>query len=310
MKIVFLDAKTVGDDISLDILSEFGELITYSTTNENEKIKRVKDATIIITNKVVIDKEVIDSAKKLKLICIAATGMNNVDLEYANKKGILVKNVVGYSTESVVQHTFAMAFYLIEQLKFYDNFVKNKEWSKSKLFTSIKRPFFEIYGKRWGVIGLGTIGKRVAQVAQCFGCEVVYYSRKNQDKSFKYLDLDKLLSTSDIISIHTPLNNETQNLLNKNNLSKLKEKCILLNLGRGGIINEMDLAKIIDEKNIYVGLDVTKIEPIEEENPLLQIKNANRILITPHIAWTSKEARVRLIEGIANNIRDFLRKKI
>lgn len=310
MKIVFLDAKTVGDDISLDILSEFGELITYSTTNENEKIKRVKDATIIITNKVVIDKEVIDSAKKLKLICIAATGMNNVDLEYANKKGILVKNVVGYSTESVVQHTFAMAFYLIEQLKFYDNFVKNKEWSKSKLFTSIKRPFFEIYGKRWGVIGLGTIGKRVAQVAQCFGCEVVYYSRKNQDKSFKYLDLDKLLSTSDIISIHTPLNKETQNLLNKNNLSKLKEKCILLNLGRGGIINEMDLAKIIDEKNIYVGLDVTKIEPIEEENPLLQIKNGDRILITPHIAWTSKEARIRLIEGIANNIRDFLRKKI
>lgn len=310
MKIVFLDAKTVGDDISLDILSEFGELITYSTTNENEKIKRVKDATIIITNKVVIDKEVIDSAKKLKLICIAATGMNNVDLEYANKKGILVKNVVGYSTESVVQHTFAMAFYLIEQLKFYDNFVKNKEWSKSKLFTSIKRPFFEIYGKRWGVIGLGTIGKRVAQVAQCFGCEVVYYSRKNQDSSFKYLDLDTLLSTSDIISIHTPLNKETQNLLNKNNLSKLKEKCILLNLGRGGIINERDLAKIIDEKNIYVGLDVTKIEPIEEENPLLQIKNANRILITPHIAWTSKEARVRLIEGIANNIRDFLRKKI
>lgn len=310
MKIVFLDAKTVGDDISLDILSEFGELITYSTTNENEKIKRVKDATIIITNKVVIDKEVIDSAKKLKLICIAATGMNNVDLEYANKKGILVKNVVGYSTESVVQHTFAMAFYLIEQLKFYDNFVKNKEWSKSKLFTSIKRPFFEIYGKRWGVIGLGTIGKRVAQVAQCFGCEVVYYSRKNQDSSFKYLDLDTLLSTSDIISIHTPLNKETQNLLNKNNLSKLKEKCILLNLGRGGIINEMDLAKIIDEKNIYVGLDVTKIEPIEEENPLLQIKNGDRILITPHIAWTSKEARVRLIEGIANNIRDFLRKKI
>ncbi len=310
MEIVVLDAKTLGSDVDLNILKEFGELTVYDTTSKDETLNRVKEADIIVTNKVVIDKEIIDGAKNLKLICVAATGMNNIDLEYAKEKGVEVKNVVGYSTESVVQHTFALAFYLIEQLRYYDDYVKNKKWSTSDIFTCLDRPFFEIYGKRWGIIGLGTIGKRVAEVAKSFGCNVVYYSTsgKNIDNEFKHIPLDALLCTSDIISIHASLNEKTKNLLNKTNLSKLKDNAVLLNLGRGGIINEDDLAKIIDEKNILLGLDVTQKEPIKEDNPLLKIKNKDRLFITPHIAWTSVEARERLVLGIAKNIEEFLKK--
>ena len=312
MKIVVLDAKTLGCDVDLNILKEFGQLEIYETTSKDETKNRVKDADIIVTNKVVIDKNIMDEAKNLKLICIAATGMNNVDLNYAQKKGITVKNVVGYSTYSVVQHTFAMAFYLIEHLREYDDFVKNKDWSRSDIFTCLNWPFFEIHNKRWGIIGLGTIGKKVAEVAKSFGCDVVYYSTsgKNIDSNYKHVPLDSLLCTSDIISIHAPLNEKTENLLNKTNLIKLKDKAILLNLGRGGIINEEDLAKIVDEKEIYVGLDVTKKEPIEPDNPLLKVKNKNRILITPHIAWTSIEAREKLVLSIVKNIEDFLEGEI
>ncbi|WP_281951841.1 D-2-hydroxyacid dehydrogenase [Nitrosophilus kaiyonis] len=311
MKIVVLDAKTLGCDVNLDILKEFGELIVFDTTKYEETIDRIKDADIVVTNKVILDKQILESAKNLKLICIAATGMNNVDLNYAKTKNIEVKNVVGYSTESVVQHTFALAFYLIEHLKKYDEFVKSKSWSSSDIFTCLNWPFFEIHNKRWGIIGLGTIGKRVAQVAKSFGCEVVYYSTsgKNLDNEFKHIPLDTLLCTSDIISIHAPLNEKTQNLLNKTNIIKLKNRAVLLNLGRGGIINEEDLAKIVDEKEIYVGLDVTQKEPIDKNSPLLNLKNQDRVFITPHIAWTSIEARERLLMGIVKNIEEFLEGK-
>lgn len=310
MKIVVLDAKTLGCDIDLDILKEFGDVEIYETTKKEETLDRVKNADIVVTNKVVIDKDIMDNAKNLKLICVAATGMNNIDLDYAKTKNIEVKNVVGYSTESVVQHTFALAFYLIERLKKYDEFVKSKEWSKSDIFTCLTWPFFEIHGKRWGIIGLGSIGKRVAQVAKSFGCDVVYYSTsgKNIDNEFKHIPLDALLCTSDIISIHAPLNEKTKNLLNRTNLYKLKDKAVILNLGRGGIINEEDLAKIVDEKDILVGLDVTENEPIKEDNPLLNVKKIDNIFITPHIAWTSVEARERLIMGIVRNIEEFLEK--
>ena len=312
MKIVVLDAKTLGTDVDLNILKEFGELTVYDTTPKDKTLNRVKEADIVVTNKVVIDKEIIDGAKNLKLICVAATGMNNIDLEYAKEKKVEVRNVVGYSTQSVVQHTFALAFYLIEQLRYYDDYVKNKNWSKADIFTCLDRPFFEIYSKRWGIIGLGTIGKRVAKVAKSFGCDVVYYSTtgKNIDNEFKHIPLDTLLCTSDIISIHAPLNEKTKNLLNKTNLSKLKNNAVLLNLGRGGIVNEEDLAKIIDEKNILVGLDVTYNEPIKMDNPLLKVKNKDRLFISPHIAWTSVEARERLVLGIVKNIEEFLGKEI
>lgn len=307
MKIVILDAATLGD-VDFSLFERFGEVQVYQTTLPSERIERIKDADIVVTNKVVIDKEAIDNAPNLKLICVAATGMNNIDLKYAQRKGIAVKNVAGYSTESVVQHTFGMALYLIEQLRYYDEYVKSGQWSDSGLFTCIDRPFFEIFGKRWGIIGLGAIGKRVAQVASSFGCDVVYHSTSGQnlDQPYEHLPLDTLLCTSDIVSIHAPLNEKTRNLIGLSELQKLSDKAVLLNLGRGGIIDEEALAKVIDQKEIYVGLDVTQTEPIPKDSPLLHIKHKKRLLITPHIAWTSIEARERLIAGIIENIEEFL----
>ncbi len=307
MKIVVLDAKTLGDS-DLGALERFGDVTIYPTTTPDQRLKRIEEADIVVTNKVVIDKELMQKANNLGLICVAATGMNNIDLDAAKELGIVVKNVAGYSTTSVVQHTFAMAFYLIEQLRYYDEYVKSGKWSESGLFTCIDRPFFEIAGKRWGIIGLGTIGKEVARVARSFGAEVVYYSTSGLNSSCDYerVGLEELLKSSHIISIHAPLNDRTRNLIGQKELESMKERAVLLNLGRGGIVDEEALAKTIDEKGIYAGLDVTKREPLPKDSPLLQVKNKNRLLITPHIAWTSEEARAKLVEGIVQNIQEFL----
>ena len=308
MNIVLLDQKTLGDDLNLEILKGFGELTLYATTSAEETAERIKEAEVIITNKVVITKELMENAKELKLICIAATGMNNVDLEAAKELGITVKNVTGYSTTSVVQHTFSMMFYLLEKLEYYNRQVKSRIWSKSELFTDISQPFSEIAGKKWGIIGLGTIGKEVAKVAETFGATINYYSTsgKNLINDYHHADLETLFSECDIISIHCPFNERTNNLINQSNLKYLKEGSILLNLGRGGIINEVDLAEALNSQNIYVGLDVIAKEPIEENNPLLSISNYDKLLITPHIAWASKESRERLLQGIVENIQLFL----
>ena len=311
MNIVFLDSKTIGNDISLDIFKQFGNFISYDMTlTKKDTLKRTKDANIIITNKVVIDKDVIDNATHLKLVCVAATGMNNIDLEYAKKKNIDVKNVADYSTKSVAQHTFTLLFYLLGQTKYYDEYVKEKKWCDSEIFTNLDKPFWEISGKTWGIIGLGNIGKEVAKIAKCFGANILYYSTsgKNRCNDYKKVNLKELLKTSDIISIHAPLNDNTNNLITKNELLQLKDNSILLNLGRGGIINEDDLAEVIDKKDIYVGLDVTKNEPLQKNSPLLNIKKQNSIVITPHIAWSSIEARKRLVDKIVQNIQDFLQK--
>lgn len=309
MKLAILDAQTIGSDVDLSIFREFGYLEVYPTTSKDETIHRVKDKNIIITNKVVIDRSVIDAAPNLKLVCVAATGYNNVDIEYAKYKGIAVSNVAGYSTDSVVQHTFGMLFYLVENLRHYDDYVKSGEYSKSPIFTYIGKPFWEIKGKTWGIIGLGTIGKSVGKIAKAFGCNVIYYSTSglNIDPEFERKELEELLFTSDIISIHAPLNEKTKNLITYQNLKLMKRTAILLNLGRGGIVKEEDLAKALEEGLIYgAGLDVLEREPIEPDNPLLKIKNRDRLLITPHIAWTSIEARNRLVREIYLNIKAFL----
>lgn len=309
MRVVILDAKTLGDDIQLGIFEQFGDLEIYPTTDPSQLIERIQYADIIITNKVVIDREAINSARNLKLICVAATGYNNVDVFYAKEKGIAVTNVAGYSTESVVQTTFGMLFYLLMHLRYYDDYVKSGSYAMSDIFTHLGKPFWEIYGKRWGIIGLGTIGRRVAQVAESFGCDVIYYSTSGVEREEKYprYPLDELLKTSDIISIHAPLNEKTKNLITIKELGMMKKNAILLNLGRGGIVNERDLALAVDSDLIGgAGLDVLEKEPIDPENPLLKVKNKEKLLITPHIAWTSVEARKRLINEIAENIRAFL----
>ncbi len=304
MKIVFLDALTLGD-VDFDRFRNLGEVVIYQTTSKDETLSRVKDADIVVTNKVVIDKEIMDKTN-IKYIQIAATGMNNVDLEYAKKKGIIVKNVAGYSTNAVIQHTFALVLSLLNKICYFDKFTREK-YPESKIFTHIQN-WFEIDGKRWGIIGLGEIGRGVARLAKSFGAEVVYYSTsgKNQNKEFKRVDLEELLKTSDIITIHAPLNENTKNLLNKNNLTLIKNGSILVNVGRGGIINEKDLAEILEEKDIFVGLDVFEKEPVSKENPLL--KFTEKTVLTPHVAWTSIEARKKLMDGIYKNISEWVDK--
>jgi lactate dehydrogenase-like 2-hydroxyacid dehydrogenase len=308
LNIVFLDASTVGEVKALEKIKRIGTYISYPVTKPEERIGRIKGNQIVITNKVIINKEVIDACHELKLICISATGMNNVDLEYAAQKGITVKNVAGYSTESVAQITFSMLLFLLNKLRFYDDYVKLGEYSNSPIFTNHDRSFFELRGKQFGIIGLGTIGKRVAEIAEVFGAKVVYYSTsgKNDSADYPKLSFEEILKTSDVISVHCPLNDKTNNLLAYSQFKEMKPTAILLNAGRGKILNETDLARALNENLIAAaGLDVLEKEPIDAGNPLLKINNPEKLLITPHIAWISEEARETLVEGIYKNILDW-----
>ncbi|MBS6599877.1 MAG: D-2-hydroxyacid dehydrogenase [Clostridium sp.] len=306
-KIVVLDAITLGN-VDFDKLKEFGEVILYDKTKAEDVEERIKDASIILTNKVVLNKDNLKDAEKLEIICETATGFNNIDVEYAKSKNIAVTNVAGYSTPTVAQHTFATLLHLYDKIGYYDEFVKSGEYSKSGMFTNLDRPFNDIEGKTWGIIGLGNIGKRVAKIAEAFGAKVVYYSTsgKNNNSDYKRVELDELLSESDIISIHSPLNKNTEGLFNYDNLKKMKKTSVLINMGRGPIVVEEDLAKAIDE-NIISGaaLDVFSVEPMPENSPLLKIKNKEKIVMTPHIAWASIEARERLFNDLIENIKAF-----
>ncbi len=306
-KIVVLDAITLGN-VDFDKLKEFGEVILYDKTKVEDVEERIKDASIILTNKVVLNKDNLKDAEKLEIICETATGFNNIDVEYAKSKNIAVTNVAGYSTPTVAQHTFATLLHLYDKIGYYDEFVKSGEYSKSGMFTNLDRPFNDIEGKTWGIIGLGNIGKRVAKIAEAFGAKVVYYSTsgKNNNLEYKRVELDELLSESDIISIHSPLNKNTEGLFNYDNLKKMKKTSVLINMGRGPIVVEEDLAKAIDE-NIISGaaLDVFSVEPMPENSPLLKIKNKEKIVMTPHIAWASIEARERLFNDLIENIKAF-----
>ena len=242
--IVFLDSSTVGNVPNIHRFQDFGELKIYHNTLPDQLFERTRDADIIITNKVMIDREIMSHAKKLKLICIAATGMNNVDLEYARKNKISVINVENYSTYSVTQSTFSMLLYLLNHARYYDEYVKSGSYAKSPIFTHHGRTFYELKDKVYGIIGLGNIGKSVAKLAEAFGCRIIYYSTsgKNIDPQYRRVELDKLLTISDIISIHAPLNDKTRDLISYKELIKMKSHAILINVGRGGIVNEKDLA--------------------------------------------------------------------
>ena len=308
MKLVCLDAATLGSDVNLDVFRQFGEFVSYQTTAVDERIERLKGADVVITNKVVIDKAVME-ATNLKLICISATGMNNVDLEHAKAKNIAVKNVAGYSTASVVQHTFALLFELTNRIKFYDEYVKSGEWVKSEIFTYLGADISEIAGKEFGIIGLGEIGRGVARIAAAFGARVSYYSTSgaNANAEFKRLNLGELLSGCDIVSIHAPLNEKTRNLIGERELNLMKEGAILMNFGRGGIVDESAVARAIDGRNLRFASDVLETEPMRADHPLLRIKNKENLILTPHVAWASFEARERLVAMIAENIKEFLK---
>jgi lactate dehydrogenase-like 2-hydroxyacid dehydrogenase len=306
-RIVILDGKTLGD-IKLEKLSEIGEVKYYDTTDISEVKERVRDANIVLTNKVVLNRENLSEANNLEFIAEVATGFNNIDVEYAKEKGIGVANVAGYSTNAVVQHTFAVALALLDEVTYYDSYVKSGDYSKSGLFTCLDKPYYEIEGKTWGIIGLGNIGKKVAKIAEAFGAKVVYYSTtgNNSNDEFSRVSFDELLSKSDIISIHAPLSNNTLGLLDYEALCKMKNSAILVNMGRGPIVVEEDLARAIDENKIRgAALDVFEVEPININSPLLTMKNKDKIILSPHIAWASVEARERLFNEVIENIIAF-----
>lgn len=304
MKIVFLDAATLGD-VSFAPIERLGELTCWQTSDASEALERVPGYDVIVTNKVRVDKGLIDAADNLKLICVAATGVNNIDLEYAASKGIPVRNVAGYSTESVVQCTFMHILSLAGKLPYYDAKVKSGEYSRSGLFTDVSKPFRELSGKTMGIIGMGTIGSRVAKVASAFGMEVVYFSTSGTSHCSDYpsLPIDELMSMSDVVSVHAPLNSRTAGLIGSREISLMKPDAILVNMGRGGIVDEAALADAVDSGRIAgAALDVYSSEPLPEDNPLSRIVHKERLSLTPHTAWASVEARNRLVEMIAANI--------
>lgn len=306
MKIVFLDAKSIGEDIDLSKYHELGEFITYDFSTQNEIPERVADADVVITNKCLINEQSIGTAKHLKLICVTATGTNNLDKDYLAEQNIAWRNVAGYSTESVAQHTFAMLFYLLEKLSYYDAYVKNGHYANDTSFTHFAEHFHEINGKTWGIIGLGAIGRRVADIAKMFGANVIYYSTsgKNVQEHYTRVDFDTLLKTSDIISVHAPLTPETEGIINAEAFKKMKPSAIFLNLGRGAIVVEQALADALKSHTIAAaGLDVLCEEPMNPDSPFLSVKDSKRLLITPHIAWASVEARNRLMDIIYHYIK-------
>lgn len=308
MKIVFLDAKTIGDDIDLSGFEKLGEVVKYNFSTTEEALQRTVDADVIVLNKVEINESSIGRAKNLKLVCVTATGTNNLDKEYLKKRGIEWRNVAGYSTESVAQHTFAMLFYLWEKLAYYDQYVKSGKYVGDVMFTHFEKRFHELHGKTWGIIGLGNIGRRVADIAKAFGCKVIYYSTsgKNSQPGYERVEFDDLLKQADIVSVHAPLDENTRGLMNREAFQQMKDSAIFLNVGRGPIVVEKDLADALDAGEIAgAGLDVLSEEPMREENPLRNIKYSEKLIITPHIGWASVEARTRLMEIILEQIRDF-----
>lgn len=309
MKIVFLDAKTVGEDIDLSQFSTVGEFITYDYSTEEEAAERTKDADIIIVNKVDINEQTIGEAKNLKLVCQAATGTDNLDKDYLAKRGIIWKNAVGYSTNAVAQHTIAMVLYLLEKLKHYDDYVKDGTYSNGEGFTYFAETFTEIAGKTWGIIGLGAIGRKVADIAKAFGARVIYYSASGSpaQPGYEQVDLDTLLKESDFLTVHAPLNEYTRAFVNKDVLSKMKSNAIFINVGRGPIVVEEDLAEALENGTIAAaGLDVLVDEPLSIDNPLMKIQDSRKLIITPHMAWASLEARKNLMDIMFQHILDFM----
>ena len=308
MNIVVLEQNSIVLDIDLTIYKEFGN-VTYYGNTVHEVAERIKDADIVIANKARLDEESMKDAPNVKLICEFATGYDNVDLEYCKKRGIAVANVVDYSTPAVAQHTFAMALYLLERLPYYDNYVKCGTYASQDRFSNFDKPFLELEGKRWGIVGLGNIGKKTAKIAKAFGCEVVYYSvtGKNSNQEYKRVEFDELLETCDFISVHCPLSDLTKNLIDYSAMKKMKKTAILLNVARGPVVNNADLYRALMEGEIYAaGLDVLEKEPITDENPLSKIKDSEKLIITPHMAWASTESRTRLAIEVYENIKAFL----
>ncbi len=327
MKIVVLERNSVGLDVPVDGLSRFAEVEIYPNTQTEEEVSaRIANADIVVCNKAPLNKRTLENATKVKLINEFATGYDNIDIDYCRDKGIRVTNVVNYSTDAVAQHTFALAFYLLEKLRHYDEFVKCGGYAAQTGFSVYDIPFTELSGKTWGVIGMGNIGTKVSGIASAFGCRVLHYSvsgwqmadgeKKNVEfhngrmrMSFpvEEVDFETLLAESDFVSLHCPLSEKSRGLINYEALSKMKKTAILINVARGPIVVDEDLARALNEDLIGgAGLDVTGTEPMQNTNPLSKITDSNKLIITPHLAWASIEARHRVVSESIKNIEAFL----
>lgn len=309
MNIVILERNTVGTDVDVSCFDSLGNVTSYPITLPDEVTERVKDADIVIANKSPLNEKTLAGAPNVKMIAEFATGYDNIDIAYCKERGIKVSNVSGYSTPAVVQHTFALAFYVLEHLAYYDKYVKSGEYGAQKSFSNYDIPFTELEGKTWGIIGMGNIGKGVAKAAEAFGCNVIYYSTsgKNSDAGYKQVDLDELLEKSDFISCHCPLNDKTRYIIDKSAFEKMKNTAILINVARGAVVNNSDLYDaLVEEKIAGAGLDVIDGEPILPDNPLNKFQDSNRLIITPHMGWASTESRNRCVQEAFLNVKAFL----
>ena len=312
MKIVVLERNSVGTDIPVDY-SALGEVTYYPNTVTVEEVKeRIAEADIVVSNKAPMKKEALQDAPNVKLICEFATGYDNVDIAYCKARGIKVANVVDYSTDMVAQHTFTLALTLLQKLPHYDNYVKSGAYSAQDRFSNFDIPFYELAGKTWGIVGMGNIGKKVAKIATAFGCKVIFHSITGKSTCTDYPQVDKevLLAESDFLSLHCPLSDLSRDFIDADALKKMKKSAVLINVARGPVVNNKDLYEALKAGEIMAsGLDVIEKEPLEFSNPLSELKDSNQIIITPHLAWASVEARTRCVEETAKNILAFLEGK-
>lgn len=310
MKIVVLERNSVGVNTSVDGFNKFGEVVCYpNTVTVDEVMERTADADIVIANKAPINEASLKNSPNVKLVCEFATGYDNCDLEYLKSRGIKVCNVKDYSTNMVAQHTFTLALTLSQKLPHYDNYVKSGEYSAQDRFSNFDLPFTELNGKTWGIIGMGNIGQKVAHIAEAFGCKVIFHSVTGKSKITEYeqVDKDTLLRESDILSLHCPLSDLTRNFIDADALKKMKKTAVLVNVARGPVVNNPDLYEaLMNDEIMAAGLDVIEKEPLELSNPLSKIKDSNKLIITPHLAWASTESLNRLVAGVCDNIQGFI----
>lgn len=305
MKVVILDAKTLtNDDIDFSVFDEFGEVTIYDYTKYNQIVERIKDAEIILCNKSIMNRMTLKDAKNVKYIGLFATGYNNVDIEYTNERNITVCNAGSYSTNAVAQHVFALILEHYNKVGEYNKFVKDGGWIHSEKFSPFK-PMKEMDGRTLGIVGYGSIGKKVAKIAQAFDMKVLAYNRSpKKDESVRFVEMDELLEKSDIVSIHCPLNSDSEKMCNKEFFEKMKDGALFINTSRGGVVDEQALIDAVKSKKISgAGLDVVAVEPMEKHEEILDIDN---IIITPHSAWAPVETRTRLVEIVKNNIKKWV----
>jgi len=310
MKIVVLERNSVGTDIPVDY-SALGEVTYYpNTVTVDEVRERIAEADIVVSNKAPMREAALKDAPNVKLICEFATGYDNVDIAYCKERGIKVANVVDYSTDMVAQHTFTLALALLQKLFHYDQYVKSGAYAAQDRFSNFDIPFYELAGKTWGIVGMGNIGKKVAKIAEAFGCKVIFHSitGKSTCRDYEQVDKETLLAESDFLSLHCPLSDLSRGFIGEEELKKMKKSAILINVARGPVVNNGALYNaLITGEIAAAGLDVLEKEPIELSNPLSLLKDSNQIIITPHLAWASVEARTRCVDETAKNIEAFLR---